>query len=94
MSSLVNVWLSKDLSRRMTPEDRARITSAGKAPARQYVDGQGKRRCVGTADLKPTQPWPRADQFWLGARWLGKMKARRWLQGLEHGQGWDVCLCG
>ena len=42
----------------MTDEDFKRIREAGKVPAKQYTDRHGKRRCVGTKDLKATQCCP------------------------------------
>ena len=45
----------QELGRAMTDDDFKRIREAGKVPAKQYTDRTGKRRCVGTKDLKATQ---------------------------------------
>lgn len=52
------VLMAKALHQRLSARDRERIAKASLAPVRNYVDGNGKRRCVGTKDLKPTQRLP------------------------------------
>lgn len=46
-----------ELARRMSPEERniLRTRLAKTETTKQYIDGKGKKRCVGTAALKSTQ---------------------------------------
>jgi hypothetical protein len=47
------------LQRRLTADDKARLKEHHVETCRRYVDGNGKRRCVGIPGaLKSTQPLP------------------------------------